>query len=115
MAALSPGTRMFDSSELEALWTYPGILTVTPLTGTTVTMPATQQFLYVTPAGTIAALTVRLPPNPQNGQGVAISFLQIVTTLTIQTSAGGAVATTAGAIGVGHIYRYVAGTWRRWS
>jgi len=80
---------MFDSSELEALWTYPDILTVTPLTGTTVTMPATQQFLYVTPAGTIAALTVRLPPNPQNGQGVAISFLQIVTTLTIQTSAAG--------------------------
>jgi hypothetical protein len=89
-----------------------------PLTGTTITLGNEDTVLYVNPAGTIAALTVKLPPiaNQPLGKVVNINFSQIVTALTVQDSAAGAVASTAGAVTVGQQYRYVNATlgWVRW-
>jgi hypothetical protein len=89
-----------------------------PLTTATITLGSEDTVLYVNPAGTIAALTVKLPPvaGRPNGTLVDMSFSQIVTALTVQDSAAGAVASTAGAVGVAHQYRYVNATlgWVRW-
>jgi hypothetical protein len=62
----------------------------TPVAGATVAM--TGNSLYLTPAGTLATLTIKLPPSPIAGQTVAIVSTAAVTTLTMQTAAGGAVA-----------------------
>lgn len=114
MPLLSPGTRMHDAVELDAAY-GPGTLTVvTPLTGTTVAFAQGQTVMYINPAGTIAALTVLLPPNPIQGQRAQMSFGQIVTSLVVQTSAGGAVQTTAGAVGSELSYRYINGAWVAW-
>ena len=90
-----------------------------PTTGQTITLPSDARAVFINPAGTIAALTVKLPPAPMAGQEVNFSFGQIVTALTIQTSAGGAVAGagTAGAVGVNQVYTYIGSPvnlWKRW-
>jgi hypothetical protein len=114
MPMLNPGTRMHDIAELDAAY-GPGTLTVvTPLTATTVAFTQGQTIMYINPAGTIAALTVLLPPNPIQGQRAQMSFGQIVTALTVQTAAGGAVASTAGAVGAEISYRYINGAWVAW-
>jgi hypothetical protein len=93
----------------------PAVTTVTPATGATVTMSAGVRALLVSPSGTIATLTVKLPPTPAANQIVDIGFTQIVTTLTVQDSAAGAVDTTAGAVGVPLQYRYVGSSWVKWT
>lgn len=62
-----------------------------PLTGTTITMSKGQTVVYLN-SGAIAALTIKLPPSPSAGQTVNLIPNAVVTTLTIQTAAGGAVA-----------------------
>ena len=87
-----------------------------PATGSTITMTSGQSMLWINPPATIAALTVKLPPSPSQGQYVTLSFGHIVTALTVQDGAGVAVAGagTAGAIGVEQNYRYVGTSWVRW-
>lgn len=96
------------------LASIPAITTVTPTTGQTVTMSAGVRALFVNPAGTIAALTIKFPASPAAGQSVAVAFSQIVTTLTLQDSAAGAIATTAGAVGVSQEYRFIGSAWVKW-
>jgi len=140
MTALSPGTRLFDSAELASAFTNTAAITAAvaaeatardaaitaaqlastirsevPLTGDTITLTAGQRLLFVNPAGTIATLTVKLPPTPVAGQIVEMSFSQIVTALTVQDSAAGAVASTAGAVGVAIQYRYIGSAWTLWT
>jgi hypothetical protein len=62
----------------------------TPTAGQTVTMGVPS--IYLTPAGTLATLTIRLPANPRVGFTATIVSTQAVTTLTMQTASGGAVA-----------------------
>jgi len=112
--ALSPGTRMFDSAEIDAVYGAGTLTTTTPLTATTVAFALNQTYMYINPAGTIAALTVLLPPSPTQGQRASMSFGQIVTALTVQSASGGAVQSTAGAIGTEISYRFIAGAWVRW-
>lgn len=92
----------------------PAIVTAVPVTTDTITMVAGEKLLFVNPAGTIAALTIKLPPSPVAGQIVEIGFGQIVTTLTLQDSAAGAIATTAGAVGVAQQYRFIGAAWVKW-
>lgn len=92
----------------------PTVTTVTPATGATVTMSAGVRNLFVNPAGTIATLTVKLPPTPVANQVCEMSFGQIVTALTVQDSAAGAVETTAGAVGVAIQYRFLGSAWVKW-
>lgn len=87
----------------------------TPLTGATITMTASQ--LNVKPAGTIAALTVNLPPDPFDGEEVGVNTTQIVTALTVASTVGHTIANapTAGTAG-GFFrmkYRLADTTWYR--
>lgn len=112
--ALSPGTRMFDSAEVDAAYGGGSLTVVTPLTATSVAFGFNQSLMFINPAGTIAALTVLLPPNPIQGQKAAMSFGAIVTALTVQSASGGSVASTAGAVGAELSYRYINGAWTAW-
>jgi hypothetical protein len=114
MTILDSGTRMHSGDELNALAAAPPVVTVTPLTATTVTMSQGDRLLFINPAGTIAALIVKLPPNPLAAQSVQLGFNQIVTALTVQDSAGNAVASTAGAVGVSQEWKFLGGAWTKW-
>src|SRR6185437_13601057 len=56
---------------------------VSPLTGASVVIPNNVSNYLITPAGTIAALTVTMPSAPTDGQVVRISSSQTVTALTL--------------------------------
>jgi hypothetical protein len=60
----------------------------TPLTGATITVGSGSTGASINPAGTLTSLTVKLPVNPINGQIAHLGFTQVVTTLTVQDSAG---------------------------
>lgn len=111
---LGPIGDILDGAVAAAANISPAVRTVIPLTGDTITMLSTDRLLFVNPAGTIAALTVKLPPSPTAGEIVELSFGQVVTALTVQDAAAGAVASTAGAIGVAIQYRFVGGAWVKW-
>jgi phytoene dehydrogenase-like protein len=88
---------------------------VAPLTGTTITL-RTHRVLVVNPAGTIAALTIKLPA-AQPGEKVEILFRQTVTALTVQDSRGTTVTGLgASTIGTLMVARYVSKTlgWLAW-
>jgi hypothetical protein len=89
---------------------------VTPLTGVVITSTGQHGSLLVNPAGTLAALTVQMPPNPSIGQTYEIGFTQVITALTIQDYSGVAVAGAAGAgaIGVAQMYKWMGTAWIRW-
>jgi len=67
---------------------YKTIENVTPTAGTTITVSDTTRYYVMTPAGTLATLTVKMPANPVDGQEVWISSTQVVTTLTHQANTG---------------------------
>jgi hypothetical protein len=64
-----------------------------PATGETVVIGAADSWLIVTPAGTIAALTITLPAIRAAGQEVLVNTSQAITALTV----GGAGTTVSGA------------------
>lgn len=109
------GTRMHSGEEINGSTATQPLRVVAPLTGAIVTNAFDERTLYVTPAATIAALTLRLPPAGNSGAVFVVSFSQIVTTLTVQDSAAVAVETTAGAIGRELQYRYTGAAWVRWA
>lgn len=66
-----------------------------PTTGATVTMAANTRRQILEPAGTLATLTVVLPPSPVDGQVVGVGTSQIITTLTVNSGTGGATVVAA--------------------
>jgi hypothetical protein len=60
----------------------------TPLTGASIVM-INKNVNIVSPAGTIATLTITFPDNPANNDFVRITFDQIVTSVTYASGAGG--------------------------
>ncbi|MDZ7905165.1 MAG: hypothetical protein U5N55_04880 [Cypionkella sp.] len=62
-----------------------------PTNGQTVTVTKGDTWLTVTPAGTLAALTISLPSDRTDGEAVLVNCTQIITALTIN-GAGAAVA-----------------------
>lgn len=94
---------------------------INPLTGTTYAFKfAGAQDLYVNPAATIAAFTIKLP-QAEAGRELDIVFTQIITTLAIQDALGVAVvgAPTAATVGLAVSFRRmspnrVAGTAAKW-
>lgn len=64
-----------------------------PLTGATVVVATGDTWLLITPAGTLAALTVTLPADRTEGEIVRVTSSQILTSLTV----GGAGTTVNGA------------------
>ena len=95
--------------------------TSSPLTGTTVVVisPALPQVqpvtVYVTPAGTIAALTFTLPTSPVDGQTVTLLSSQIVSALTFTAgpTVNGAPAAMAVNTPITLRYSAVVGAWLR--
>lgn len=71
-----------------------GIMFLTsPTTGTTVTLPNAPQpqaklFAVFEPAAALAALTIDLPPNPQDGDELYILSTKTITTVTPVAAAG---------------------------
>lgn len=92
------------------------VAVVTPLTGTSYTVPDNTEIVLVNPAATIAAWTVAMPAGPYNGQRVTMSFKEVITTLTM-TAAGTTLRAplTAAAVGGFATWRYRAAdtTWYR--
>lgn len=90
---------------------------VTPLTGATVTVLPLVERLVVTPAGTIATLTVVLPAaaDAVDGEQIEVQSSQTVTALTVTSSGASAVAapSTIGAA-QGFTLRYDAVATRWW-
>lgn len=90
-----------------------------PLTGATVALPDDERsgYLYLTPAGTIAALTVNLPTNAKSILGQVERFIssQTVTALTVAQAGGGLVAvgipTTIGPAAPFALMKVAANTW----
>lgn len=84
-----------------------------PVTGATVTLPKGATDVYLTPAGTLATLTVKLPPSPMNGVVVSLASSQVVTALTVQSASGAAVANAPTALAVRtYVYfQYLGGVW----
>lgn len=62
-----------------------------PLTGATITMGAGAKAVQVEPAGTIAALTVVLPPSPDNWDVFELSASRAITALTVNGAGGASV------------------------
>ena len=61
---------------------------VSPNSGTTVNVSANVEYLILKLGGTLASLTVNMTVAPIDGQELAISSTQIITTLAIRSSAG---------------------------
>jgi uncharacterized membrane protein len=101
---LFPNGTFFPGSEAKV---------VVPTTGTVVAAPKGTTDIYLKPAGTLAALTVRLPPSPLPGVVVSLASSQIITTLTVQTAAGAAVAgaPTTLAVNTSVYFQYIQGAW----
>lgn len=94
---------------------------VSPLTGTSVVIPNNVSNYLITPAGTIAALTVTMPSAPTDGQVVRISSSQTVTALTLNGAAGQTISNAPTAItisttatyGYAFLYQRSSKTWFR--
>jgi hypothetical protein len=56
---------------------------VTPTTGSTVTMQNQAMYLMLTPAGTLASLTINLPNNPTDAEPIEITTTKTITALTL--------------------------------
>lgn len=67
-----------DQGEAEKGYTY-----AQPATGDTVTVNALKRYVVLDPAGTLATLTIALPPNSVDGQLLGISSTQVITALTL--------------------------------
>lgn len=87
------------------------IMVVNPASGATVVIPQNTRSLFVNNAGTLAALTIRLPRVPVQGYSdntVNIGFKSAVTAVTWQDASGAAVTGPAGGtINAAPIFRWV--------
>lgn len=99
----------------------PGVVTLTdsnystPTTGSTVTMAANQPRAILNPAGTLATLTVSLPPTPVDNQTARVSSTQVITSLTVSAPGGASVLALPSDLVTGQsfeaIYRAADTTW----
>jgi hypothetical protein len=71
----------------------------TPNTGDTITVESTGYILLIIdPSGTLATLTVSLPPAPVDGDRIQICSTQVITALTVD---GGTIVGAPASLGVG--------------
>jgi hypothetical protein len=118
----SSGTQLLSfGSAIRSI--YPSLTLSTPTTGGTITLTAKgDETVYITPAGTLATLTVTLPAAASMtvGDRKTIYFSQIITALTVNSTGTGTIAGTAlTAAAAATSYEYVCvstastGTWLR--
>jgi len=77
----------WDGVKWEATTTSDATTIVTPVSGDTIVLTSRAP-LYVNNSSVLAALTIRLPPEPSPRQFAQIGFRNPVTVLTVQDSAG---------------------------
>lgn len=86
-----------------------------PVAAATVTMAANERRAILDPAGTLATLTITLPPNPVDGQLAGASTTQIITALTINGAGGASTAALPTTLAAGAsftaLYRAANTTW----
>jgi Ca2+-binding RTX toxin-like protein len=101
---------------VSALYNAPAKATqyATPTTGQTVAANAGVTALILNPAGTLATLTVTVPPTPVDGQTFAITTSQIITALTMN---GGTIILALSTLALGGfgewVYAAANSTWNR--
>lgn len=87
------------------------VTTVTPTTGNTITVPRfNDRYYYITPAGTLATLTLALPSstNARDGQKVSIFSTQTITALTVTAGSGNTMGgTTLSAMTANTLYEFI--------
>lgn len=110
----APQTELISTQQYRAA----AYVQATPTTGTTVAALGPTQLVQLTPAGTLATLTVTMPPTPVDGQRFRIFTTQTLTALTItagsgQTINGTAVTTLSANTAVSYIYNGTNSTWYR--
>lgn len=122
---LTAGRRLDAPDASGTLCLFQTVVPTTPTTGNTITGTTyVDQSHYVTPAGTLAALTIALPTaaNARAGQMVKVWITQDITALTVNVSGGGTIlgaALTAAAYTAGTPLTYECvstastGTWIR--
>lgn len=86
-----------------------------PTSGASIVIQNNVSLLQINPSGALASLTITMPPNPLDGQVVAIASTQTITTLTLNANTGqrllGAPTTLPANSAVE--FRFLAGTWFR--
>lgn len=114
------GGAVLSETQVAAIRDASGYLKASPLTGATLTMGTAgsiyQSVAALTPAGTIATLTINLPPSPVDGQRAQIFTTQTITTLTLAaagTTLNSAVTTLAANASVEYIYSLSNNSWDR--
>lgn len=84
-----------------------------PAAGATVNANAGTEVLFLNPAGTLATLTVALPPSPVEGQDFTLATSQVITTLTLTGSIVGTLTTLALGGFARFVYSSAAAKWFR--
>ena len=113
---LDSGVRMRSGQEVDTAMGTGAPRIVVPLTGDTVTLGAADTCVWFNPAGTIAALTVKMPTIGMSGAIVNIGFNQAINTLTMQQPSGAQISSGSVVAGQGQQYRWINATagWVRW-
>lgn len=112
-----PSRRMEGAPRGE--WHMPPVTVVVPVNGEVVIVPASVRFLYVKAESSLDALTIQLPPAPDNCVFVEIGFAVMVKSLTIMDNNGVVVpgADTDGVTGEATDMWFLPGTpgsWIKW-
>ena len=79
------GTQMWPRDPVDRSGIFrcrPFVQRVTPLSGETIIVPGCPSIIIVTPAGTIAALTIQMPALLMDGDEVELASSQIIASLT---------------------------------
>jgi hypothetical protein len=104
--------RTLEAPDIEGvLAVFGAVNTATPVTGNTVTVSRYQdRFYYLTPAGTLATLTLALSPSfdARDGQRVSVLSTQIITALTVSAGSGNTMGgTTLTTMAANTLYEFI--------
>lgn len=88
-----------------------GYTSFTPTTGSTIIAKSNPVDNFIDGSGTLAALTIKLPVTPFDGQRVLLTFRQAVTTLTIDGNGTTLLGTapTSASVGTRLMYKFYKG------
>lgn len=94
------------------------VTSLAPTSGSTITMAWNQRDLYLAPAATLAALTIKLPAAPNPGDWVHILSTAAITALTLDTGLGASIPNAPSSMSAGGTVtmRYVSSAvgWVHW-
>ena len=102
---------------INGFMTYTSSTVLTPVTGFSIVISGSAKLTTLTPAGTLATGTIKMPPSPVDGWPVQVATTQVITALTVSPNTGQTIknAPTTLAAGTSFFYYYNAtlATWFR--